>query len=161
MDRSRDEPTHKAAVDAWLERSIDHGSTVEIVRLFHAAFEGVWSRAVTTLGSITLTAIAERVLLTATDRYEFLSAINPRPNGDTRWKQHLHERLAVVPRAELIEGLRFGLIELLTIVGRLTAEILSQELHTALIEVASNTHDSKTSTDSRAVPAAVRAKEST
>jgi hypothetical protein len=136
MDRSKDNPNHREAVDAWLERSIDHGSSIDIVRLFHAAVEAIWNGAVTTLGSVTLTAIAERVLHQASDRYAFLSAVNPRPNGDARWRELLHERLRSVPRAELIEGLRFGLIELLTIIGVLTAEILSEELHVTLAAVA-------------------------
>jgi hypothetical protein len=134
MDRIQTESSHQAAVDAWLERSIDHDSSVEVVRLFHTAFEAVWRRAVTTLGSVTLTAIAERVLVNATERYAFLAAVNPRPNGDARWREHLHERLTVVPRADLIAGLRFGLVELLTVIGALTAEILSPELHAALEE---------------------------
>lgn len=140
MDRAHDEPGHQATVDTWLERSVDH-SSVEIVRLFHGAFDAVWNRAVTTLGSVTLTAIAERVLHKTIKQYAFLSAINPRPNGDSRWKEHLHERLVSVPRAELIEGLRCGLIELLTVIGSLTAEILSPELHAVLTEVPADRSD--------------------
>jgi hypothetical protein len=132
MARANDEPSHRAAVDAWLERSIDHASTTEIVRLFRGALEAVWSCAATTLGVVTLTAIAERALITSAGQFGFLTGINPRPNGDPRWKQQLQERLSSVPRAELIEGLRFGLIELVTVIGRLTAEILTDELHAAI-----------------------------
>ena len=138
MHHGRDEPSHEAVVDAWLARSIDHDSSVEIVRLFHAALGAVWNRAVTILGSVTLTAIAERVLHNATERYSFLSAIDRRSSsdrtsgGDARWMERLHERLVTVPRAALIEGLRYGLIELLTVIGALTAEVLRGELHAAL-----------------------------
>jgi hypothetical protein len=138
MHHGRDEPSHEAVVDAWLARSIDHDSSVEIVRLFHAALDAVWNRAVTILGPVTLTAIAERVLHNATERYPFLSAIDRRSNsdrrsgGDARWMERLHERLVTVPRAALIESLRYGLIELLTVIGALTAEVLRGELHAAL-----------------------------
>jgi hypothetical protein len=138
MNHGRDEPSHEAVVDAWLARSVDHDSTVEIVRLFHAALGAVWNRAVTILGPVTLTAIAERVLHNATERYPFLSAIDRRSNsdrrsgGDARWMERLHERLVTVPRAPLIESLRYGLIELLTVIGALTAEVLRGELHAAL-----------------------------
>jgi len=135
MDRTQDEPSHSAVVDAWLKRSVEHGSSSEIVGLFGAAFEGLWSRAVTALGSVTLTAIGERVLATSTGRYPFLSVINLRPNGDSRWRHHLYERLATTPRLDLLAGLRFALIELLTVIGRLTAEILSDELHAAITVV--------------------------
>lgn len=132
MDRAHNEPSHEATVDAWLARSVDHDSSVEIVRLFHAALDAVWNRAVTILGPVTLTAIAERVLHHTSERYTFLSAIDRKSSSDARWTERLYERLATVPRALLIEGLRFGLIELLTIIGALTAEVLRGELHTAL-----------------------------
>jgi len=138
MHHGRDEQSHEAVVDAWLARSVDHDSSVEIVRLFHAALDSVWNRAVTILGPVTLTAIAERVLHNATERYPFLSAIDRRSSsdrrsgGDARWMDRLHERLVTVPRAALIESLRYGLIELLTVIGALTAEVLRGELHAAL-----------------------------
>jgi hypothetical protein len=133
MDRAPSELSHIAAVDGWLDRASAASSSAQIVGLFRVVFEAVWTRAVTTLGSVTLTVIAERVLFTATAQFGFLSAINPRPNGDTRWQQRLQERLCAVPEHELMEGLRFGLIELVTVIGRLTAEILTQELHAALL----------------------------
>jgi len=133
MDRAPDEPSHRVVVDAWIRRSVERGSSFEIVGLFGAALEGLWTRAEGTLGSVTLTAIAERVLGAATGRYPFLSVISPRPNGDARWRERLHERLASVPKLQLLEGLRFALIELLAVIGRLTAEILSQDLHAAIM----------------------------
>jgi hypothetical protein len=138
MGHARDEPSHEAVVDAWLARSVDHGSSVEIVRLFHAALDAVWNRAVTILGPVTLSAIAERVLHNAAERYTFLSAIDrrsivdQRSSGDTRSTERLYERLVTVPRTALIEGLRHGLIELLAVIGALTAEVLRGELHAAL-----------------------------
>jgi len=151
MDPTPGEPSHRAAVDRWVARSIGDASPIEIVGRFGAAFEALWTCAVTTLGSVTLTAIAERVLTTATGRYPFLAAINPRPHGDARWRQHLYERLASVPRPELIEGLRHGLIELLTVIGRLTAEILTDELHAAMQESTASASEARTT---HAFPAA-------
>jgi len=132
MDRTRDEPSHAAVVDAWLERSLHGSAPANVVDVFRAAFEALWDRAATTLGSATLIAIAERVLATATAKHPFLLAVSSRSNGDSRWKQLLHDRLSSVPAPELIAGLQFALIELLTIIGRLTAEILSEELHAAV-----------------------------
>jgi hypothetical protein len=135
MDRSDSEPSHAEQVDAWLERSLHHGSPVEIVGLFRGGFEALWTTAVATLGTVTLTAIAERVLRTATAEHPFLSVINPRPNAGTRWQLQLQERLSQQPSPALIAGLRFALIELLTAIGRLTAEILSPDLHAAIAAV--------------------------
>jgi hypothetical protein len=120
-------------VDGGPARPTHPGPSVDAVARFRSAFEALWDRAATTLGAATLIAIGERVLHTATTRYAFLSAVNPRPNGDPRWRQHLHERLCSVAHAELVEGLRFALIELLTVLGRLTAEILTPELHAAIL----------------------------
>jgi hypothetical protein len=132
MKHALDEPSHTAAVDAWLARSVDHDSSVDIVRLFHAALTAIWDCAVTTLGPVTLTAIAERVLHSAGERYTFLSVIDRRPNGDARAIERLCERLVAVPRDALIEGLRYGMIEMLTVIGALTAEVLSRDLHVVL-----------------------------
>jgi len=155
VDPTTHEAGHRAAVDAWIKQAIEGADTAELVELFRVAIETLWSRAVTTLGSVTLIAIAERVLATATRRYGFLSAINPRPNGDARWKQQLRERLAQVPRSELIEGLRFAFVELLTVIGRLTAEILSPELHAALLEVTANSVGADTPAGLHALPSII------
>lgn len=134
-DRVPGEPSHGAMVDTWIKRSVDGRSSFEIADLFGAALEGLWNRAVATLGSVTLTALTERALGTATGRYPFLSVIRPHPNGGGYCRRQLHGRLASVPGSQLLEGLRFALIELLTVIGRLTAEILSHELHAAVMEV--------------------------
>jgi hypothetical protein len=141
MTHEQDQPGHVAAVDAWLAHSLAHDSSVEIVSLFEVAYEALWNRAVSTLGSVTLAALTDRALFTAAGRYAFLSAMAPCSHGDLRSKPQTHERLASVPRSELIEGLRFGLLELITVIGRLTAEILSEELHAALMETTATTPD--------------------
>jgi len=158
MDATRDELSHAAAVDAWIAQVVDGADPAELVDLFRAAIEVLWGRTVTTLGSVTLIAIAERVLSTAAGRYSFLSVINPRPNGDARWKQQVRDRLAMVPRPELVEGLRFAFVELLTVIGRLTAEILSPDLHAALLEVTASSVDADPSTGLRALPITIAGK---
>lgn len=143
MDNEPAEPSHTEVVDAWIKRSAERCSSSELVALFSAAIDEIWGRAVTTLGSVTLAAITDRVLGMAAGRYPFLSVINPRPNGDGRARQQVQDRLALVPRAELLEGLRFALIELLAVLGRLTAQILSHELHAALITVTDRASDAQ------------------
>jgi len=135
-DHAPAESSHAGVVDAWVRRAIENDPSADALELFHVVFETVWNRAVATLGTTTLLAITERVLRTASNRYRFLLAINTRPTTDPRWRQRLYARLGAVPRLQLIEGLRFALIELLTVIGRLTAEILSDELHAAVIDTA-------------------------
>ena len=158
MGTSSHELGHSAAVDAWIQQVIDGAEPADLVDLFRAAIETLWGRAVTTLGSVTLIAIAERVLSTAAGRYSFLAAVNPRPTGDVRWKQQLRERLTQVPRADLIEGLRFAFIELLTVIGRLTAEILSPDLHAALLEVTTSSLNAEMPAGLHALPSIIAGK---
>lgn len=131
--------THTVTVDAWLSRvlgpSRGQGSSAEVVALFCKAGEVLWQRAVSTLGTVTLTAIANRALYTAASRYPFLATLYAQPNGQARWGSATMERLARVPRVVLLDGLRFTLIDLLAMVGRLTAEILSEDLHATLLDV--------------------------
>jgi hypothetical protein len=149
MERTPEELGHAAVVELWCKRLTEHGSSVEIANMFGVTVEALWGRAVTTLGVVTLTAIAERVLSTATGRYPFLSALNARPNGNARWRQQAHERLALVPRSQLLEGFRFAVLELLAVIGRLTAEILSEELHAAVTEIATGPASTQRSSDAR------------
>ena len=72
MDPTRAELSHAAAVDGWIAQVIDGADQADVVDLFRAALEVLWGRTVTTLGSVTLIAIGERVLSTATRRYSLV-----------------------------------------------------------------------------------------
>ena len=131
----RDEGQHAACVDAWLERSAKDLSPELLLQLFEAALGALWARTVTTLGDITLTAIADRVLYYAAERFTFFSSLKVDPNGGIQSRE-LREQLGSVHDAELLQGIRFVLVELLTVLGSLTAEILTPELQAELSKVA-------------------------
>jgi len=158
MSPTKAEASHIAVVDTWIAQVVEGASPVEQLELFRAAVEALWGRAVITLGSVTLVAIAERVLGTAVHHHGFLSAITARPNGDSRWRVQARDRLATVPGPELIAGLRFALIELLTVIGRLTAEILSPELHAALRDVRAPSLDAEAPAGLHVVPTSLAGK---
>ena len=101
---------------------------------FDEAFAAVWRRAHRTLGGVTLAAIADRVVYLARERFPVLSPLEVRENG-IRCEAIRDAELA--SRADLLEGMRFALIELLTVLGRLTAEILTPALHAELAKVGS------------------------
>jgi hypothetical protein len=126
---------HSACVDAWLERSGRDLSPEALVRLFEAALGALWARTKTTLGEVTLTAIAERVLHSASETFPLFSSLEVDPARGIRCGD-LRERLSSVPDAELVAGIRFVLVEFLTMLGHLTAEILTPELHSELSSVA-------------------------
>ena len=102
-----EETDHEAAVDAWMQGAAQGRSVGEALDAFELAFGRLWARAHVTLGDVTL--------------------------GDAGLScSALRERSSELPLDELSAGLRFVLLELLTVLGSLTAEILSPALHAEL-----------------------------
>lgn len=130
-----DEGQHRACVDEWLERSGESLPRESLLELFDLAFGALWAPTRITLGEVTLTAIAERVLFNAAQRFPFLSSLEVDPSTGIPCRD-LRERVGSIGRPELIAGLRFILVELLTVLGNLTAETLTPELHSELLHVA-------------------------
>jgi hypothetical protein len=126
---------HGARVDEWLERSAASLAPELLLQLFDAAFGALWVRTRTTLGEVTLTAIAERVLHNASEKFPILSSLEVDPSAGIRCHP-LRARVGSVRGPELLAGLRFMLVELLTVLGNLTAEILTPVLHLELSRVA-------------------------
>jgi hypothetical protein len=125
---------HSACVDAWLEQAARGLAPEAFLRLFEMALGALWNRTATTLGEVTLTAIAERVLHNASETFSLLWSLKVEPTGGIQC-QELRERIGSVQPAALVEAARFVLVELLTVLGHLTAEILTPELHAALSRV--------------------------
>ena len=125
---------HAPCVNAWLERAGRGLSSPALRRLLEAALGALWVRTQTTLGEVTLTAIGERVLYTAAEKYPFLASFKIDPPRGIELRAV--EGLPVPTEAELKEACRFVLIELLSVLGNLTAQILTAELHAELTAVA-------------------------
>jgi hypothetical protein len=126
---------HSAIVDAWLERSAKDLSPELRLRLFEAALSTLWNRVKTTLGEVTLTAIAERVLHDTAEAFPLFSSLKVNPTRGFECRE-LSKRIGSVQSAELNKATRFVIVEFLTVLGRLTAEILTPELHAELSHVA-------------------------
>lgn len=129
-----DEGQHALCVDAWLERSAAGLAPDALLRLFEAALDAVWIRTKTTLGEVTLTAIAERVLHNASERFSLLWSLKIEPTRGIQCRE-LSDRIGSVEPAELREAIRSVLVELLTVLGNLTAEILTPALHAEISKV--------------------------
>jgi hypothetical protein len=121
---------HEAAVEAWLQTSVPAGSELDALQ---RALDALWLRARATLGEITLTAISERALYDAAERFPAFAAIDVDTNG-IRCGQ-LRPRIASMTADELREATSFVLVTLLTVLGNLTAEILTPALHEELARV--------------------------
>jgi hypothetical protein len=129
-----DEVGHAACVDAWLERATANLPPKVHWRLFEAALAALGARTKITLGEVTLTAIAARVLHHSGEKFPLLSSLKIEPTGEVQSRE-LRERIGSVDPSALMEGTRFLLVEFLTVVGDLTAEILTPELHSELSNV--------------------------
>jgi hypothetical protein len=105
-----------------------------LLQLFERALGALWARTTTTLGEVTLTAIAERVLYNASEKYPLFSSLEVEPTGGIQCRE-LRARIGSVRVSELKEGVRFVLVEFLSVLGNLTAEILTPELHSELSNV--------------------------
>jgi hypothetical protein len=125
---------HAACVDAWLKGSGKDLSSDALLSLFEAALSALWARTATTLGEVTLTAIAERVLYDASETFPLFSSLKVEPTGGIPFRE-LRKRIGPVLDSDLVDGIRFVLVEFLTVLGRLTAELLTPELHAELSNV--------------------------
>jgi hypothetical protein len=127
-----DEAAHVACVEAWLNREGKTLAPAQLVTLFERALSALWQRAEVTLGQVTLTAIVDRVLYTASETYPFLSALRVEETGIGFGE--FREQGALV--TNLPEVVRFVLVEFLTVLGHLTDDILTPALHAELSKVA-------------------------
>ncbi len=125
---------HAERVDRWLAQAAKGLSEEGRLLLFEQAVGALWRRAHVTLGEITLGAVTERVLYFATEKYPFLSPVKVEQDGVHF--ERLEESLSSHGHAAITEAFRFVLIELLSVLGNLTDEIITPSLHSELSKVA-------------------------
>jgi hypothetical protein len=118
---------HRLCVNTWIERVVDKASGPQVIDAFESATAALWQRAHLTLGEVTLAAIVKRVLCSAESQFPFLSALKL---DETKINcEQLRVTGPSLGLDQLVDGIRFVLVELLTVVGNLTADILTPALH--------------------------------
>jgi hypothetical protein len=108
------------------------------VDLFEQAMIALWNRAHVTLGTVTLAAIMDRVLYTATEKFPLLESLKIGTNGVDFGGLREREPATAMSNSQLAEGFSYVLVEFLSVVGNLTAEILTPALHAELSKVRLN-----------------------
>lgn len=131
-----EEHDHGACVNAWMKRATRGLPPGRLLRAFEQGFAVVWRRAYQTLGDVTLTAIMERVLFTAAEQFPLLASLEIQPSGIRC--EGLLANAGRLDRDQLAKGIRFVMTEFLTVLGNLTAEILTPALHSELSKVRPN-----------------------
>jgi hypothetical protein len=130
-----DDGQHAAFVGGWLGRAGKDLTPELLLRLFDKALAALWARSKTTLGEVTLTAIADRVLCNATEKFPVLYALRVEETTGIQCRE-LQSKSGATLSPEVITGLQFVLVEFLTVLGHLTAEILTPDLRAGLSSVA-------------------------
>lgn len=130
-----DKSSHETCVDQWLDRTRAKSLPREaMVDLFEAAVAAIWARTSVTLGAVTLAAITDRVLHTATEKYPPFAAVVVARDGRIN-AQGFRTDSEALHYLRLMEGIRFVLVEFLTVLGTLSAELLTPVLHAELAAV--------------------------
>jgi hypothetical protein len=128
-----DNTSHRSQVDEWMARATK-GPPERLLEAFEQSFGALWRRARLTLGDVTLMAILDRVLYTTAERFPQLPPLEVDETGLRAEK--LRDSAGSLRRDHLAEAIRFILVEFLTVLGKLTAEVLSPALHAELSKVA-------------------------
>jgi hypothetical protein len=125
--------THKKQVELWEDKNTKGLSAKKIVQLFGAAIHAIEQRSLFTLSSITVTVVADRVLYESTDKFPILAGVKIEPKGMSL--AGLLDQSEKVNPEELRNALHHLLVELLTVLGNITADILTAPLHAELMQV--------------------------
>lgn len=123
---------HSVCVTDWEKKASHNLSLTQKVELFEMAIHAVEKRACVTLSGVTLLIILDRVIQQCKFKHPILSHITI---VDQTLKLENHDKLNNKDLGTLIEALRFLLLELLRVFGRLTADILTIPLHNELDKV--------------------------
>jgi hypothetical protein len=126
------ESRHASVVSQWMELALTGPACGEIVPIFGRALLAIWDRAHVTLGEVSLRAITHRVLHRACARFPVLRSLALEPPPES-FRALVDRGSDGADRAELLAAIQFVLTELLSLLGTLTAEILSAGLHEALL----------------------------
>ncbi len=127
---------HNACVNAWLARVSTAQPRDPLVSAFERAFAAMWQRAHLPLGDVTLMAIVDRVLHGASQKYPVLATLTVDTDGIQC--RDFEARAVNLTTSELEAAIRYVLVEFLTVLGHLTAEVLTPALHAELSKLESD-----------------------
>ena len=124
--------TYSRLVQDWENKNTNDLSPIQKVILLEKAVHVIEQRALMTLSRITLEVILDRVLQQGHEKFPILSKVKLiNKHLSFQWLLNTSNHTP----EELIEALRFFLIEFITVLGRITADILTAPLHKELLKV--------------------------
>lgn len=132
---SDDHESHRATVSAWMVTASGGLARGGLVALLDVATAAIWQRAQRTLGDVTLAAIVDRVVSTSAEQFPCLATGTVGRSGVVFASPDGNEPALDDDDEQLRAAIAFFLVELLTVIGHLTADILTPVLHEALTRV--------------------------
>jgi hypothetical protein len=127
---------HLKLIKDWENTNAIGLNSDQHLQLLEKAIRAIELRAGSTLSVVTLTLILDRVLHESKEKFPLLSEALIESNRLSFEKMHIHHK-----SEDLLEPIRYVLVELLTVLGRITADILSTPLHKELLKVTWNYTD--------------------
>ncbi len=135
MARQRNE-LHIKQVEIWKKKNSGL-SDKELPQLYINGILAVRRRSLITLSKVTVTAVVERILIECQERFPILSEIK-NDSEDLHFNKFYDQIMDSKPN-DVQEALQELLLELLEVFGRITAEILTKNLHQELMTVTNQT----------------------
>jgi hypothetical protein len=124
---------HADLVDAWAKRMTLSLSREQIVRLFEQTTAGLWNRSHTTISTVLLTAVWERVLFNGSVKHAPLSLLKLTETGINF--DELYNSVGTLSEKQLVDALQLAITEFIAILGSITNEIITPFLYLELSEV--------------------------
>lgn len=126
---------HKELITFWVEQNTRGLRNEQLVQLYGSAFGAIERRCLTTLSSVTINVVIDRVLNLGSKKYPFFSLLTIEASGLSL--KGLLAQNENYKTEELRDGLSYLLAEFLTVIGNITSDVLSESLHKELMKVTS------------------------
>jgi hypothetical protein len=125
---------HRPHVERLMGRLPEHATAEQLVAAFQQSVTALWQRAALPLGSITLTAIVDRVLHDGSTTHPLLAMLDIDDETGVRFDK-LRNKVTAQDAQQVRDGMSDFLLRFLTVVGNLTGDILTPALHARLDDV--------------------------
>lgn len=132
----RNDQSHSDYVAFWMNQAAEGLSAEQLLQLFEQAMDALWKRAYVILGDVTLSAIMDRVLYLASEKFSPFESLKVEPTGIDF--QPLRQQANVFDGREFAKSIQFVIVEFLAVIGNLTGEILTPALRSELSRIMPN-----------------------
>lgn len=129
------ENTHQELVRLWEDKNINNLSTDQIIQVYGCALLAIEQRCLATLSSVTIHVVLDRIIYQGLERFPFFKEISLEPTGLSL--NNFIQKKELYDLKDINTAFRYLVVELLTVIGNITSEVLTVALHRELMEVTS------------------------